>query len=283
MRIKLVSDLHLEFSAIEIRNDASYDVLILAGDILLARELHDYPGESNIVSNINNLNINDKLKRIQRFRNFLKQCSSEFPNTIYVAGNHEFYHGKWYQTPTTLAEECAKFTNIHFLENGFKKIDDIIFIGGTLWTDLNKGDPITVFNIPSIVNDYQVIRNDQANYRRISTADVINRHKDTLKYFQNILEQNPTGKFVIVSHHAPSSLSIQPKYAGMDILNSAYYSDLSQFILDHPQIKMWTHGHLHEPFDYMIGETRVVCNPRGYEYDKYCQDTGWNPNILLEI
>jgi len=39
---------------------------------------------------------------------------------------------------------------------------------------------------------------------------------------------------------------------------------LDQFILDRPGIKLWTHGHTHEDFDYMLGSTRVVCNPRGY-------------------
>jgi hypothetical protein len=34
--------------------------------------------------------------------------------------------------------------------------------------------------------------------------------------------------------------------------------------MDHPEIVLWTHGHMHDPFDYMIGSTRVVCNPRGY-------------------
>jgi len=34
--------------------------------------------------------------------------------------------------------------------------------------------------------------------------------------------------------------------------------------MDRPQIKLWTHGHMHNASDYMIGETRVVCNPRGY-------------------
>jgi hypothetical protein len=47
-------------------------------------------------------------------------------------------------------------------------------------------------------------------------------------------------------------------------MNGGYRSELSEFILDHPQIKLWTHGHMHDPFDYMIGTTRVVCNPRGY-------------------
>jgi len=35
-------------------------------------------------------------------------------------------------------------------------------------------------------------------------------------------------------------------------------------MLDHAQIRLWTHGHTHEDFDYEIGTCRVVCNPRGY-------------------
>ena len=47
-------------------------------------------------------------------------------------------------------------------------------------------------------------------------------------------------------------------------MNGAYSSNLDEFIMDRPQIKLWTHGHTHEDFDYMIGSTRIVCNPRGY-------------------
>jgi hypothetical protein len=55
-------------------------------------------------------------------------------------------------------------------------------------------------------------------------------------------------------------------------MNGGYSSELSEFILDHPQIKLWTHGHTHEPFDYMIGDTRIVCNPRGYINYEGCAD-----------
>ena len=48
------------------------------------------------------------------------------------------------------------------------------------------------------------------------------------------------------------------------LMNGAYSSELDEYIMDHPQIKLWTHGHTHEDFDYMIGSTRIVCNPRGY-------------------
>jgi hypothetical protein len=57
---------------------------------------------------------------------------------------------------------------------------------------------------------------------------------------------------------------VKPDYHGDHLTNGAYSSDLSEFILDHPQIKLWTHGHTHDVFDYMIGDTRILCNPRGY-------------------
>jgi hypothetical protein len=65
-------------------------------------------------------------------------------------------------------------------------------------------------------------------------------------------------------------------------MNGAYSSDLSEFILDHPQIKMWTHGHMHDTFDYLVGSTRVVCNPRGYvKYEQRADE--FNPNIIFEV
>jgi hypothetical protein len=56
-------------------------------------------------------------------------------------------------------------------------------------------------------------------------------------------------------------------------MNGGYHSDLSELILSNPQIKLWTHGHTHELFDYMIGSTRVVCNPRGYHSYESIADT----------
>jgi hypothetical protein len=84
---------------------------------------------------------------------------------------------------------------------------------------------------------------------------------DTIKA---TVESNPTCKYVVIGHHAPSKLSTKPKYQKDVMVNGAYSSELSEFILDHPQIKVWTHGHTHHTFDYMVGSTRIVCNPRGY-------------------
>ena len=47
---------------------------------------------------------------------------------IYVAGNHEFYDGKWHQTLDTLRQECAQFNNVYFLERETKVIDDVTLL-----------------------------------------------------------------------------------------------------------------------------------------------------------
>ena len=47
-------------------------------------------------------------------------------------------------------------------------------------------------------------------------------------------------------------------------MNGGFRSNCDDFISYRPQIKLWMHGHTHEDFDYVLGETRVVCNPRGY-------------------
>jgi Icc-related predicted phosphoesterase len=280
MRIKLVSDLHLEFSDINIQNDNNYDVLILGGDILIAEDLHDHP-EVHPADPVNIPNLGRAQARAQRFRDFLKRCSFQFPHVIYIAGNHEFYHGRWHGSIDHLKAECARFPNIYFLEKDSKTIDDVTFVGGTLWTDMNRGDPLTLNGIKDMMNDFRIIKNDLKGFTRFTPMEAASRFKETVDYIRTVVETDPLKKYVVVGHHAPSFSSIHEQYRGQTIMNGGYASDLSNFILDHPQIKLWTHGHMHQCFDYMIGSTRVVCNPRGYEGHE--PDSLWNPQILLEI
>jgi len=284
MRIKLVSDLHLEFSDINIQNDQDYDVLILGGDIMVAQDLHDHP-EMNygMYSNVNVEGLGRRQRKAQAYRDFLKRCSFQFPHVIYIMGNHEFYHGKFYGAIDYMRNECAKYPNVYMLEQDTEIIDDVVFVGGTLWTNMNKRDPLTMHAIEGMMNDFRIIRNDKRNYATMSALDVAIRHDKTLAYIKLIVQEHKDKKCVVVGHHSPSFQSCHPMYGSDTLMNGGYHSDLCEFIMDHPQIKLWTHGHTHHPFDYMIGETRVVCNPRGYENDGYSEQTGWNPNILLEI
>ena len=280
MKIYVTSDIHLEFGDCMIKNEDDAQVLILSGDIMVAQDMHDHPDmNSDMQSVVNIPDLGRRQATALRFRDFLKRCSFQFPHVVYVAGNHEFYHGKWPLGVEYLRSECGKFPNVHFLEKDTVTIDDVTFVGGTLWTDMNKFDPITLHSVRDMMNDFRVIRNSDKGFRHFSPADAAQRHKETVGYIKTVVEGNPNGKFVVVGHHAPSFLSVHKQYKNDHIMNGAYYSDLSELILDHPQICLWTHGHTHEDFDYMIGDTRVICNPRGYiGYETRAYN--WQPKLV---
>lgn len=271
MKIAVASDLHLEFEDINIANTEGADVLILAGDIMIANDLHEHPETSyGMYSNTNLADLGKRQLAALRFRDFLKRVSFQFPHVIYVAGNHEFYNGKWNASIQHLRDECSKYPNIYFLENDLKEIGDITFVGATLWTDCNKGDPLTLHALTTMMNDYRAIRNEDSGYTPLRPAHSMHRHQRTMSYFKHVIDDRKDKKIVVVGHHSPSHQSIAQQYIGQDQMNGGYHSDLSEFILDRPQINLWVHGHTHVAFDYMLGETRIICNPRGYK--------GWDPD-----
>ena len=265
MRVALASDLHLEVAPITLNNTDNAEVLILSGDILTACSMHDHPEvhlfkpEPGVI-----WKPSDEQIRAIRYHEFLAHVSKEFPHVVYVAGNHEYYHGRFPDAITWLKTKLAEFPNIHLLEKSLFELGDLTFVGGTLWTDMNKNDPMTMYMIENRMNDFRIIKNSRHNYRRFSPQDAVACHRETLNYFRQVIDSNPSQKFVVVGHHAPAYESVHERYRHDQVMNGGYYSDLTEFIVDRPQIVLFTHGHMHDPFDYKIGETRVVCNPRGY-------------------
>lgn len=265
MKIALCSDLHLEFQDIVLKNTENAEVLILSGDIMVADSLHNHPPTvTSPYESYKQLGHNALMA--QRYRDFLSRASFEFPHVVYVAGNHEFYHGKWKGSLVDLRNEAARYSNVYFLERDIKEINGVTFVGATLWTDCNKNDPLTLHALTGLMNDYRIIRNDEHGYTKLRPAHSMYRHQQTLNYFKTVIGDRKDQTIVVVGHHAPSLESIHERYRdpSQTLMNGGYASDLSEFILDHPQIKLWTHGHMHDPFDYNIGTTRIVCNPRGY-------------------
>ena len=246
MKIQVVSDIHLEFGPTTVPNEGDTDVLILSGDICVAADYH--------------------MERFNdRFNAFFDQVCKEFKNVIYVFGNHEHYHGNFATTAQVLREKLIHHDNLHILDIGHVDIDDVRFVGGTLWTNFNNSDPVVMFNAQRRMNDYRGVLNgenaDPYSGPKFHPADAVMYHEAMLKYIDEQCTQH--SKVVVVGHHAPSFASIDGRYVSND-LNAAYASDLSNYILDRQQIKLWTHGHVHISQDYMIGTTRVVGNPRGY-------------------
>lgn len=278
MKISVASDVHLEFGDLNIQNTDGADVLILSGDICVAEDI-GRPDPHGFLEGA----------RSNRIVDFFKRCSFQFPHVIYVLGNHEHYHGDFAKTYNKIKSmlEANFLSNVYLLEREIKVIDDVTFIGGTLWTDMNNGDQLTLYHMRGMMNDFRCVENSNrvVNYKayeqingvdnrekpifktrtaKFSPEDAFEEHVKTKGYIQQIVEGKPDQKFVVVGHHSPSHKSIHPQYAHDTVMNGGYSSIMDEFIQDHPQIKLWTHGHTHHNFDYVIGETRVVCNPRGY-------------------
>jgi hypothetical protein len=151
------------------------------------------------------------------------------------------------------------------LDRDTKLIDDVHFIGGTMWTDCNKGDALTLYHLEQCMNDFRVIRIASENFKKFLPARTVKEFINTRDYFKTVISNLPEdAKVVICSHHAPSHLSIHEIYKNETLMNGGYSTDMSEFILDRPRIKVWTHGHMHNNFDYLVGDTRVICNPHGY-------------------
>ena len=268
MKIAVCSDIHLEFGTISLENTEGANVLILGGDICVAKDLNKRDEYA----------IMDRFGRSEACHQFFQECCARFPHVIYIVGNHEHYHGDFRNTIKHLRDNLGYLVNLHILDKQMVQLGGVSFIGGTLWTDMNKEDPITLLHMTGMMNDFRCIMNSNrvVNFKdhegkfatrtaKFSPDDTVVDHKEMLEYIRIMIEGKFEQKFVVVGHHAPSKASTHPRYADEVIMNGGYSSDLSEFIMDHPQIKLWTHGHTHEDFDYMIGSTRIVCNPRGYD------------------
>jgi predicted phosphodiesterase len=270
MKIAVCSDLHLEFGSLELKNPGGVDVLILSGDICVEQDV----GEMDQVK----LDMGFMLRKSQMIHEFFQGCCAEFPEVIYVVGNHEHYHGDYAKTIPELKRKLGYLPNLRILDKEVFRVGDVTFVGGTLWTDMNKEDDLTLYHIKSMMNDFRVVKNsnrvvsfkDQdgkfhTREAKFCPEDAVEDHRKFLEYLKLMIsESSPWETFVVVGHHAPSRKSTHPRYANEQLMNGGYSSELSEFILDHEQIRLWTHGHTHEDFDYMIGQCRVVCNPRGY-------------------
>lgn len=278
MKCSIASDIHLEFGDLDIVNTDAADVLILSGDILVAADI-GRPDANGIVEG----------SRSKRIVDFFRRCSDQFSHTVYVMGNHEHYHGDFAETAGRIRAMISEagLTNVYFLDREIKEIDDVTFIGGTLWTDMNDRDPLTLYHMTSMMNDFRVVKNSNRTvsfktYEQIngvdnrdrpifntrpakfSPEDAATEFDAMVDYIRTATEGQYNRRFVVVGHHAPSRMSTHEQYKHDTTMNGGYSSDLDEFILNRPQIKLWTHGHTHHNFDYMIGSTRIVCNPRGY-------------------
>lgn len=207
--------------------------------------------------------------------------------SIYVVGNHEYYRGTYTTWRDAGAAENERHENVHLLEDSTVAIGGVRFIGCTLWTDYALYGEDTIEGAKEIawrrMNDFNLIRYAMGTPGRhwepvpLRPNHLSNIHAASKVFLDKALSEPFDGKTVVVTHHGPHKGSIHPRYAG-DILTAAFVSDLSDLIERH-QPDLWIHGHVHSSFDYIVGKTRIIANPKGY----YGENPDFDPNLIIEI
>lgn len=247
MKLHVLSDLHIEFGPFD-PPPTGADVVALAGDTHLG---------------------------VKGITWALEHFSAQ---VIYIAGNHEYYKQHLGRNLQRM-RDAAKGTNVHFLENNTVTIEDIAFIGCTLWTDFNAlGDPATAQQrAAETMADYRAIKT--AGYRALRPYETAQIHARSVAWLVEELDRGRDEKIIVVTHHTPSLKSTPDRFRH-DPLSASFSSDLDHLV-EVSGAPLWIHGHTHDSFDYQIGRTRVIANPRGYVGVE--PNPRFDPGLTIEV
>lgn len=253
MKLHVMSDLHLSMAGMEpVETDA--DVVILAGDIARPD------------------------KACAWVRQFDKPV-------LYVAGNHEHYHGDLQGTLGELRRQGAGSTMV-VLECDAWMFGGVRFLGATLWSDFRLfEDEATrtraMADAVTLIRDFQRIRVDAERSEPFTPQHSQVLFDRTSAWLDAQLQQPFDGPTVVITHHAPSPRSIHPRFAG-SLLNGCFVSDLER-LMGAERVRLWIHGHTHNSFDYTVRGTRVLCNPRGYMMHDIGENPAFDPALVVEV
>jgi predicted phosphodiesterase len=271
MRFLVLSDLHLEFATFtQSRALEDVDAVILAGDIV--------PGD-----------------KVIRWAARESVFGPDKP-IIFVPGNHEYYGGELQRRREQLREATAAVPNIHLLDPGEVLLDSgrVRVLGCTLWTDFRvpiQTDGAEASNATwameearRFVNDYRAITfqpQGAARRRPLIPTDTLALHEAERAWLREKLLEPFHGRTVVVTHHAPAVGSIAPQWAH-DWLTPSFVSELPDEFFEVPVL--WVHGHTHSSFDYMRGNCRIVCNPRGYRMrDSSFENAAFEAGLAIDL
>lgn len=209
MKIRLLSDLHLEFSGFEYTYQGE-DVLVLAGDIIDGNNVHRL--------------------------NYWLETVPETVSVVYVPGNHEFYHTSIEAGLERLAELAQQRDSFCLLQNdwNYKIYDDVVyyFFGGTQFSYIH--DDLADLRDFRLLGDFKYTHNHS-----------IKKHNEQFNLFNEAyddfikLHKKQSCKTIGISHFLPSASCIQSKYEG-NSLNTYFYADNDERV---KQADLWLFGH----------------------------------------
>ena len=253
MRIALLSDIHLSVNALPFP-DVDADIVVLAGDIARPAAAIEWA----------------------------KSCPLP---VVYVAGNHEFYGSDLISTYEHL-NRLSQGTQIHVLERSAYLHNGVRFLGCTLWSDYRLFDSAEdraqgVDLATKLMRDFTHIKISPDFPDLFSPAVSQLVFLQTVAWLEDCFARDRTTPTVVVSHFAPTRLSISPLFENSP-MNASFVSDLEDRI-NVWQPALWLHGHTHGSFDYAVGKTRVICNARGYAKNGVNENPEFNGSYVIDL
>lgn len=240
MEIQYVSDLHLDSSLMRSIERVG-DVLVVAGDVSYDERLV--------------------------FDFFERRVPSDMP-VVFVPGNHE-YECKDVAT-YSFKELLCPFPHVHVLEDDAALIEGVCFVGTPLWSDFEgKGAHLRpdALEWARTLNDFKTIGYQG---KRWTPELMALRSQQAQEKVISLLKASEAEKKVLVTHFAPHIGSVHRRYFknGQPGIDSTYWCNNLPELL--AECDLCIHGHVHDSFDYQVGSTQIVCNPRGYSrlYDQ---------------
>ena len=264
MKIQLLSDLHLEshphFTATP---TPGADVLVLAGDI----------GSYQAGSQLTALNIPDfGLGRFSPLPVAVGGAAWPVP-VFFLPGNHEYDGLDFDETHLRLRETCERLGMV-WLERETVVLTGVRFIGCTLWTDFDALADLNPQTADSPLTqqlqarekafraaNFYLKKNHSFRQGLPMLADAVREEGvKSQQWLRQALAEPFDGLTVVVTHFAPSLLSADPRY-GLNAGTAGFCNGLDELL---GSARLWLHGHLHCPADYVKNGCRVVANPLGY-------------------
>ncbi len=243
-KMQCISDLHLEFyktlekvPPIPVRAP----ILVLAGDI-------GYP-------------------TLPLYWEFLTKVSQDFEHVILVPGNHEYYHNntqiyKKRILSISKMDELIQgqlshlgLTNVHFLQKSEVVLNNIRFVGATLWSH------IPAEHATEVMTSMADFRRSFSDAGTLQISDMNMLHADHVQYLKHALQTETNLKTVVVTHHMPSFRLIASEYEGSNI-NCAFASSVLEELTVKPDV--WICGHSHRRTDVQLDGVRVIMHAVGY-------------------
>ena len=208
---------------------------------------------------VNNINLEYKPDYILNAGDY-ESTSDKLPTNYFsVPGNHDYY-----------GKKCLLNDSLAVIHLD----SETVLIKAVLWTSLDNNNYLTKYVADKYMPDFRRI----IDFSPDEQVRIFNNHLDFIKKSS---EEFKNKKQVWMTHHAPSSKSVSEKYKHLLHENFCFYSDLEYLIKDKRPL-VWIHGHVHHKCDYVIGNTRIICNPLGYPGECYKQYEDYKP-VIIEV